>query len=120
MLNSIFSPQKKYIKKDDIIQIYEENTHTNIFKFLENVENNKIIVYTFSPYYKDIFTENNKIQINNLKFGITISKDNTIEIIFNKKLSERMLNYFFNLYYEKIEYNLFIIHFRIKDSKFLK
>ena len=120
ILNSIFSPQKKYIKKDDIIQIYEENTHTNIFKFLENVENNKLIVYTFSPYYKDIFTENNKIQINNLKLGITISKDNTIEIIFNKKLSERMLNYFFNLYYENIEYNLFIIHFRIKDSKFLK
>ena len=120
ILNSIFSPQKKYIKKDDIIKIYEENSHTNIFKFLEKVENNKLVVYTFSPYYKDIFTESNKIKINNLKFGITLSKDNTIEIVFNKKLSERMLNYFFKLYYENIEYNLFIIHLRVKDTKFLK
>ena len=33
ILNVIFSPQKKYIKKEDIINIYEENTHINIFKF---------------------------------------------------------------------------------------
>ena len=86
ILNCIFSTQEKYIKKEDIMQIYEKNTHTNIYKFLEKVENNKLIIYTFSPYYKDIFTEKNKIQINNKNFGI-ICKDTTKEMVFNDKLS---------------------------------
>ena len=55
---------------------------------MENVENNKIIVYTFSPYYKDIFSEKNNIIIKNQRFG-DISKDNTVEITFNQKLSEK-------------------------------
>ena len=119
ILNAIFSQQKKYIKKDDLINIYEKASHTNIFKFLENVENNKLMVYTFSPYYKDIFTENTLTEVKNIKYGI-ISKENTVEITFNQKLSEKMLNYFFQLYYEKENYNLFIIHFRLRDSKYLK
>ena len=119
ILNALFSPQKKYIKKDDLIKIYEENTHTNIFKFLKNVKTNKLMIYTFSPYYKDIFTEDNEKEYYNEKYGI-ISKQNTVEIVFNRKLSEKMLNYFFQLYYEKENCNLFIIHFDLKDSKFLK
>ena len=119
ILNAIFSQQKKYIKKDDLINIYEKASHTNIFKFLENVENNKLMVYTFSPYYKDIFTENTLTEVKNIKYGI-ISKENTVEITFNQKLSEKMLNYFFQLYFEKENYNLFIIHFRLRDSKYLK
>ena len=119
ILNAIFAPQKKYIKKDDLIKIYQEHTHTNIFKFLEKVENNKLMIYTFSPYYKDIFTESVLDEFNNPKYG-TISKNNTVEITFNQNLSEKMLNYFFQLYYEKENYNLFIIHFRLRDSKYLK
>ena len=119
ILNAIFAPQKKYIKKDDLIKIYQEHTHTNIFKFLEKVENNKLMIYTFSPYYKDIFTESVLDEFNNPKYGI-ISKNNTVEITFNQNLSEKMLNYFFQLYYEKENYNLFIIHFRLRDSKYLK
>ena len=119
ILNAIFSQQKKFIKKDDLIKIYEQNTHTNIYKFLENVDKNKLIIYTFSPYYKDIFTEANKIEINNRKFG-TISKDTTSENQFNQKLSETMLNYFFQLYEEQPSYNLFIMHFRLRDTKYLK
>ena len=119
ILNALFSPQKKYIKKDELIKIYEENSHTNIYKFLQNVKENRLMIYTFSPYYKDIFTEDNMVECVNEKYGI-ISKQNTVEIIFNRKLSEKMLNYFFQLYYEKENYNLFIIHFDLKDSKFLK
>ncbi len=119
ILNAIFSQQKKYIKREDLIDIYEQNSHTNIFKFLEKVERNKLMIYTFSPYYKDIFTESTLNQVENQKYGI-ISKDNTVEITFNQQLSETMLNYFFQLYYEKENYNLFIIHFRLKDSKYLK
>ena len=119
ILNAVFGPQKKYIKKEDLIKIYQEHTHTNIFKFLEKVENNKLMIYTFSPYYKDIFTESVLDEFNNPKYG-TISKNNTVEITFNQNLSEKMLNYFFQLYYEKENYNLFIIHFRLRDSKYLK
>ena len=119
ILNAVFAPQKKYIKKEDLIKIYQEHTHTNIFKFLEKVENNKLMIYTFSPYYKDIFTESISDEFNNPKYG-TISKNNTVEITFNQNLSEKMLNYFFQLYYEKENYNLFIIHFRLRDSKYLK
>ena len=119
ILNAIFSPQKKYIKKEDIIHIYEENTHTNIFKFLETIKNNKIVIYTFSPYYKDIFSEKNELIIKNKNFG-DISKDNTVEITFNQIFSEKMLIYFFELFYKKENCNLFIIHFPVRDTKYLK
>ena len=119
ILNAIFSQQKKYIKKDDLIKIYEQDTHTNIYKFLEKVDRNKLMIYTFSPYYKDIFKEANNIVINNKKFG-NISKDTTSENQFNQKLSETMLNYFFDLFEKEPNYNLFILHFRLKDSKYLK
>ena len=72
ILNSIFSQQKKYIKRDELIQIYQKNSHTNIFKFLENVKSNKLMVYTFSPYYKDIFKDSKIKEINNEKYGIIV------------------------------------------------
>ena len=118
ILNSIFSQEKKYIKKSELIKIYEENSHTNVFKFLEKVENNKLLIYTFSPYDKDIFSDRNKIEIQNKTYGI-ISKNTTVEITFQRNLSEQMLNYFFKLYHEKNDYNLFVIHFKLIDSKFL-
>ena len=119
ILNALFSPQKKYIKKEDLIKFYEKNSHTNIFKYLEKVENNKLIIYTFSPYYKDIFSDNIDSVYNNKKFG-TISKENTIELTFNQKLSEKMLNYFFQTFYENEKHNLFVMHFKLRDSKHLK
>ena len=119
ILSSIFSQEKKYIKKEDLIQIYEENSHTNIYKYLEKVKKNKLVIYTFSPYFKDLFTEKDNAKIENEIFG-NICKDNTLEIIFNENLSENMLNYFFELYYEKINCNLFVIHFKDKYSKYLK
>ena len=119
ILNSVFSFKEKFIKKEELIKIYEENTYTNIYEFFEKVEKNKIIIYTFSPYYKDIFTDNNIIQINNPKFGI-ISKETTKEIIFTDNLSEKKLHYYFKLYYNDTYCNSFIIHFRVKDTKYLK
>ena len=77
---------KKNINNNDILKFYGKHSHANIFKFLEEVENNKLIIYTFSPHIKDIFTEKNNIQIKNRKFDI-FSKEKTVEIIFNEKLS---------------------------------
>ena len=119
ILQALFAPQKKYTKKENLIKYYEENTHTNIYKFLKEIKFNKLIIYTFSPYYKDIFTDDNMNEFTNEKYGI-ISKKNTVEILFNEKLSEKMLNYFLQLYYEKENYNLFIMHFSLNDSKFIK
>ncbi len=119
ILSSIFSQEKKYLKKEDLIQIYEENNHTNVYKYLEKVDKNKLVIYTFSPYFKDLFKENYNVKIENKIFG-NICKDNTLEIIFNEKLSESMLNYFFEIYYEKNNCNLFVIHFKDKHSKYLK
>jgi len=119
ILSSIFSQEKKYIKKEDLIQIYEENSHTNVYKYLKKVKKNKLVIYTFSPYFKDLFKENVNVKIENEIFG-NICKENTLEIIFNEKLSENMLNYFFELYYEKKNCNLFVIHFKDKHSKYLK
>ena len=77
------------------------------------------MIYTFSANMSDIFFEGDIREYKNEKYGI-ISKNNTIEITFNQQLSEKMLNYFFQLYYEKDNYNLFIIHFKLRDSKYLK
>ena len=120
ILASMYSQGKKYIKKDKIKKIYEENSHTNFFKFLENVKRNKIIIYTFSPNYKDLFNNSDEIgKIENCEFG-TFCNNNTIEITFNEKFSENMINYFFKLYYEKENNNLFIVHFSLKDIMHLK
>ena len=119
ILSSIFSQEKKYIKKEDLMQIYEENSHTNVYKYLEKIKKNKLVIYTFSPYFKDLFKENDNAKIKNEIFG-NICKDNTLEIIFNENLYENMLNYFFELYYEKKNCNLFVIHFKAKHSKYLK
>ena len=118
ILNAIFSPISKNIHKEKLIEFYENDSHTNIYKFLEKIENRKFVIYTFSPYYKDVFNELEKIEIKNQKFGI-FSKDNTVEFIFNEMLSEKRLEYFFQLYYEKEKINLFIIHFREKNLKYL-
>ena len=118
ILNTLFSQQKKYIKKDNLIQIYEQTNHRNIYKFLEKVESNKLIIYTFSPYNKDIFEEKEFIEVKNEKYGI-ISLNTTIEIIFQTNLSEQMLNYFFQKFHNNESHNLFIIHFKLVDSKYL-
>lgn len=116
ILSSIFSQEKKYIKKEDLMQIYEENSHTNVYKYLEKVKKNKLVIYTFSPYFKDLFKENDNAKIENEIFG-NICKDNTLEIIFNENLYENMLNYFFELYYEKkiVIYLLFILKPNIQN-----
>ena len=85
---------------------------------MKQIENNRIMIYTFSPYYKNIFSENSTIVVKNEKFGF-ISKSSTVEITFQRKLSEKMLEYFFQKYYGNNNYNLFIIHFKLKDSKYL-
>ena len=119
ILNALFSQQKKFIKKDDLIKIYEQNNHTNVFKFLEKIETNRLIIYTFSPYNKDIFSKNNDFEIKNEKYG-TISYNTTLEIQFHNNLSEQILDGFFQLYHENEHHNLFIIHFKLEDSKYLK
>ena len=119
ILNAMFSQTKNYISKEDMVKIYEKNSHTNIFKFLEEVNTNKLMVYTFSPCHKDIFPENSKEIVKNQKFR-EISRKTVLEINFQRKLSEKMLEYFFQLYYDNMEYNLFIIHFKLTDSKYLK
>ena len=119
ILTSIFSQSKKYINKGDIIDIYLKESHTNVFKFLERLINNNVIIYTFSPCYKDLFDDNNNIKIENNTFGL-FCKNNTLEITFNEKLSENILNFYFDSYYEKNNYNLLIIHIKFDNSNFLK
>ena len=120
ILNLLFSKQqKKYINKERIIKIYQNNNYYNIFKLLEKVDKNKLIIYTFSPYYKDIFKENDSTIVKNQHFG-DISKEKTIEITFDHSCTEDTLYNLFNSYYEEDECNLFIIHFKLKDIKYLK
>ena len=119
ILQAVLSSQKNYINKEELINIYEESSHTNIFKFLKNIKTNKIIIYTFSPYYENIFTEENTDEFLNRKYGI-ISKKNTFEIKLDEESISLLMNNFFKLYNKNNNYNLFIIHLNIKDSKFVK
>ena len=119
ILNALFLTNKKFIKNEDLINIYEQNFHSNIFNFLENIEKNKLMIYTFSPYDKDIFSIDTKIEIKNKKFGI-ISKNSIFEIRCEQNLSEKMINEFFELFHEKKNLNLFIFHIKLEDSRYLK
>ena len=116
-LSYIFSKQKRNIDIEDIKTIYEKDNHINILKYLEKVNKNKLVVYTFSPFFAELFAENNYIK--NKEFG-TLCRENTLELLFNDKLSEMLINSYFDEFYENNNYNLFIIHFKAKDIKYLK
>ena len=72
----------------------------------------RIMKYKLDLNHHEIIPTNTSFCYCNQKFG-NICKENTLEFIFNDKLSESMLNYFFESYYEKKNCNLFVIHFNI-------
>ena len=118
ILNISYSPKRKYFSKDNLLKIYEKESHSNFKDFLKDLNRLKVLIYTFSPFNKDIFSFD-EIKIENKIFG-EFCKANTLEIFFNEELSENILNYFFQQYFETKNLNLFITHFNLENVNYLQ
>ena len=118
VLNSYFDKDKKINKNFNLSKIYEKNNYLNIYKYLELITRNKLMVYTFSLFENQIFSENNLKIINNNFFGI-ISNNTIFEYKFNRQLSEDLLKNNIILFNENKNNNLFIIRFRLIDVTYL-
>ena len=90
-----YATKNNYIQKyptiyEKIQLNYNQNEHSNIFNFIEKMDNNKNIIYTFSDILESIF-KNEKEIIKNQIFG-NISKNTVEEDIFVYNItSERQL-----------------------------
>ena len=118
ILNISYSPKRKYFSQDNLLKIYEKESHSNFIDFLKDLNRLKVLIYTFSPFNRDIFSFD-EIKIENKIFG-EFCKVNTLEIFFNEELSENIINYFFQQYFETKNLNLFITHFNLENINFLQ
>jgi len=117
--NSSFS--QKYIDEfKTILDIYhkDEHQHKNIKSYLENIDTNKHIIYTFSNIFDSVF-DNNEI-IRNNKYDSFI-KTNTKNIYIKQYKSERDIeNEISEFYNNENNNNLCILHFSSKECIHLR
>jgi len=107
--------QKYKEKFDRILEIYlkNENLHKNLRVYLENIESNKHIVYTFSNILDSIFDINNEF-IENDTFG-PFMKATTKNIFIGQYNSERAIDELIMDYYSNALFNLCVLHFDTDD-----
>ena len=100
-----------------IYESYKKNYAYNFKNYLENLNNEISIVYTFSSILDDIINdENEKIILNNYK-NINFAKDTTIEINISSimtmdQIDKEIIDFLFN---EKKDINLLLLKFREED-----
>ena len=104
--------QKYKEELNNIISIYfnKKYQHTNLKSFLESIQSEKHIIYTFSnilDYILDINVKNK--EYNNF------SSNNTMNIFVERINSEREVDEHISNFYSSDNYNLCIFHFDIYD-----
>ena len=109
---SIFA-QKYREEFNNLINIYFENQyqHQNLKSFLEKIEDNKHVIYTFSNILDYIYEKDN---INNKKYN-NFSKTKTKNIFIESINSERDIDEQISEFYSNNNYNLCLLHYDIYD-----
>jgi len=114
--NSNFA-QKYKEEFRNIMDIYFERQyqHKNLKSYLEKIDSNKHIIYTFSNILDSIFGLKNEIKsIENIKYG-KFSKEKTKIIFIEQINSEREIDDKIKDFYSKKQYNLCVFHYDIYD-----
>ena len=114
--NSNFA-QKYKEEFQNIIDIYFENQyeHQNLKSYLEKIEYNKHMIYTFSNILDSPFGLNNSIKIIKNKKFCDFTEKKTKKIFVEQINSEREIDEKILDFYSAAEYNLCIFHFNIED-----
>ena len=99
-----------------ILKYYGKGEHTNFYKFLENVQNQKNIIYTFTGYLEDVIKDNDLIK-NNLVGDI--KKENIKIIQLNSIQSEREFEMYISEYLNDDNKKLCIIKFLPFEGSFM-
>ncbi|ORX81683.1 hypothetical protein BCR32DRAFT_244734 [Anaeromyces robustus] len=110
---------KKYKNEiESIKDIYlnEEDQHKNLKCYLENINSNKHIIYTYSNILDStLFGINNKIKkINNKKYK-SFTEEKTINIFVNQYDSENEIEEIISNCYSDNKFNLYLFHFDTDD-----
>ena len=97
-----------------IYETYKEKYCYNIKNYLEKLNNEISVVYTFSSFFDEIINDENEKIINN---SIEFSKDNTAEIYINSistmdQIDKEFIDFIFD---NKTKKNLLILKFREED-----
>ena len=97
------------------IYLKEEEQHKSLRSYLENINSNKHIIYTFSNILDSIFGyDNGTNQIMNSKYG-QFNNEQTKNIFVNEYHTERDIDKIILDYYTNNNFNLCIFHFNIDD-----
>ena len=85
---------------NQILKFYKRGVHSNLYNFLQTMDNPKNIIYTFTNIDEPLFSKNNNV-IETKMFG-KINKDNIIDILISSLSSETNLeNELEKFYFEK-------------------
>jgi len=114
--NSNFSHQyKNDFEKISKIYFKMEYQHRNLKCYLEKINTDRHIIFTFSNILDSVYsTENNINIIKNEKYK-NLTKATTKTIFINQYESERAIDEVIYDYFTNNNYNLFIIHFDNQD-----
>ena len=114
--NSNFA-QKYNEEFKKILNIYlkEEYQHKNLKSYLERINSNKHIIYTFSNILDSVFGLNNEIKLIENNNYNSFKKEKTRNIFVEQYTSERAIDEKILDFYTNEKYNLCIFHFDIDD-----
>ena len=117
-----YSDKKNKYKNEyrKIINYYKDQQHTNLVNFIQSMENNKNIIYTFS-YILDtlIFNfEDDDKSIETVKFG-QIKKENIFILLINGIKSENELENIFDNIYSEEKIKLIIFKFNSNEVELI-
>ena len=107
--------QSKNFKK--ILDFYGKGEHENFLNFLEKIDNQKNIIYTFSGYLEEVFEESDVV--NNIKVG-KIIKENIKIIQLNSYNTEREFEAQIDNYLDEENLKVCIIKFLPYEGSFME
>ena len=107
--------QKKTFEK--IMKFYNKGEHENFLNFLEKMDNQKNVVYTFSGYLEEIIEESD--ELNNKKLG-KIKKENIKIIQLNSYKREREFEAQIDNYLDEEDFKVCIIKFLPYECSFME
>ena len=107
--------QSKNFKK--ILDFYGKGEHENFLNFLEKIDNQKNIIYTFSGYLEEVFEESDVV--NNIKVG-KIIKENIKIIQLNSYNTEREFEAQIDNYLDEEDLKVCIIKFLPYEGSFME
>ena len=102
---------------NQILKFYKRGVHSNLYNFLQTMDNPKNIIYTFTNIDEPLFSKNNNI-IETKMFG-KINKDNIIDILISSLSSETNLENELEKFYLEKDKRILVIRLNPNETDIL-